>query len=60
MTGRQLRAWRQRMKLKINEAADRVGVSPDTWGRWEAKAEVPRLVALACAAISFGLPPVEG
>lgn len=60
MTGSELKAWRLRMKLKVGEAAERLGVSPDTYGRWERKADVGRLVALACAAISYGLPPARG
>lgn len=47
------------MKLKAADAARQFGVSSDTWTRWEAKAELPRHVALACAAISYGLPPME-
>lgn len=60
MTGSQLRKWRHRMKLKAADASKLFGVSPDTWARWEAKATLPRMVGLACAALSFGLPPAEG
>lgn len=61
MNGRQLRAWRTRMRLKVYEAAERMGVSRATYTRWEASADdLPRHVALACQAISLNLPEAEG
>lgn len=60
MTGEGLKRWRKRMRLKVSEAAEALGVSVDTYARYERKPEVDRCVALACAAISFGLPPAIG
>ncbi len=60
MTGADLKKWRKRMRLGVAEAAQALGVSTDTYARYERKPEVGRCVALACAAISFGLPPAIG
>lgn len=60
MTGAQLKAWRLRMRLKIGEAAEALGVSTDTYSRLERRSEVDKRTALACAAISHGLPPAKG
>lgn len=60
MTGKQLRTWRKRMRLKVYEAADRLGVSRATYTRWEADpTPLPKYVGLACSAISMNLPPAE-
>jgi transcriptional regulator with XRE-family HTH domain len=58
MTGKQLREWRLRLRLKITTAAGKLGVSTDTYSRMERKEVVPRSIALACAALSYGLPPI--
>ena len=60
MTGSQLKTWRKRLKLKAYEAAEALGVARDTYTRLEARREVDRRTALACAAIAHGLPPAEG
>lgn len=60
MTGPQLKAWRLRMRLKVRDAAERLGVSVDTYSRMERKTRVPRYIPLACAALAYGLPPMEG
>lgn len=60
MTGKQFRAWRKRMRLKLQEAADQLGVSRATISRWENEPELPRYVERACAAISLNLPEVKG
>lgn len=60
MTGDDMKAWRQRMRLKVGEAAEALGVSADTYARLERRASVDRRTALACAAISHGLPPAKG
>lgn len=60
MTGEQLKAWRLRMRLRVNEAAEALGISPDTYGRLERRDAVDKRTALACAAISHGLPPAKG
>lgn len=60
MTGDDLKSWRLRMRLKVREAADALGVSNDTYARLERRDEVDKRTALACAAISHGLPPAKG
>lgn len=57
MTGDDLKAWKKHHRLHSSLAAKMLGVSADTWTRWEAKEKLPAYVGLACAAISFGLPP---
>jgi hypothetical protein len=48
------------MRLKVGEAAEALGVSPDTYARLERRKLVDQRTALACAAISQGLPPAKG
>lgn len=60
MTGKQFRAWRKRMRLTIKEVSQKLGVSPATVSRWDGEAELPDMVAFACAAISMNLPKSEG
>ena len=45
--------------LRVLDAADRLGVSRDTYGRLERQTRVPRYIQLACAALAYGLPPME-
>jgi DNA-binding transcriptional regulator YiaG len=60
MTGKQFRAWRKRMRLTIKETAQQLGVSVATVSRWDNEAHLPRMVGLACAAISLNIPEAEG
>ena len=60
MTGDELKAWRKRMKLKVKDAAEYFGMTPDAYGRMEKRADVGKRTALACAAISHGLPEARG
>ena len=58
MTPESLLAWRERLKLSRTEAARRLGLARNTYRAYEAgKRPVPETVALACAAIAYGLPP---
>jgi len=66
MTPRDFRAWRRKMGLTQEQAAELLGmgrtaVSQYDTGKRRAPAEVietvPRYIALACAAISHGLAP---
>lgn len=63
MTPTDLQAWRQRLGLSKAEAAEALGLSYSGYRYYEAgerdgkPVEIPRTVALACAAIAFGLPP---
>lgn len=59
-----LQSWRWRLGLTKTDAAEALGVSYSMYRYYEAgkredgrAVEIPRTVALACAAIAFGLPP---
>jgi len=59
MTGDELAAWRQRLRLNVGQAAAALGCGRNSITRWESgAAEIPRYIALACAAIAQGLPPI--
>ena len=60
MTGESLKAWRKRHKLNQTAAAATLGCSRTSIKNWESAPgrELPRYVALACAAISYGLEPM--
>jgi len=60
MTATSLRAWRKRLGLSQRDAAEALGVSLRQYSDYERGiAEVPQTVALACAALAYGLPPME-
>jgi DNA-binding XRE family transcriptional regulator len=52
-------AWRARLGFSKSEAARRLGLSRNSIIDYEAgKARIPVHVALACAALAHGLPPI--
>lgn len=55
MTTSDLRAWQARMGYTYDSASLALGVSRATYARWLAAETVPRIVALACAALAAGL-----
>ena len=58
MTPAQFTEWRGRMGLSKTAAAEALGISRNMPQRYETgAAPIPRYVALACAAVSFNLPP---
>ena len=69
MTHTQLTAWRERLGWSQAEAARQLGLSPNAYGAFEAghyldgrpskPARIKRHIALACAALAYGLPPLE-
>lgn len=60
MTPAQLTAWRQRLGLSKVGAAEAIGCHRDAIAKWEAgKHPIPRYIALACAAVAHGLPPID-
>ena len=60
MTATSLNAWRERLGLNKSEAALRLGLARNTYAAYEeGRAEIPLYVALACAAIAYGLPPMQ-
>jgi len=56
MTAKDFAAWLDHMKLKKRPAAEALGISRNSVDRYLENG-APRTVALACAAIAFGLPP---
>lgn len=60
MTSTSLRAWRKRLNLSQRAAAEALGVSLRQYSDYErGVADVPHTVALACAAVAYGLPPMR-
>jgi DNA-binding XRE family transcriptional regulator len=59
MTGRDLKEWRERLNLTQAEAAAAIGCSRRAIQAWEAKPDkiVPKWLAMAVGAVSYGLPP---
>lgn len=50
---------RKRLGMSRRKMAEQLGVGRDTLARYEAGSPIPATVALACAALAFGLPPME-
>lgn len=66
MTPEQVRTWRlslrplgRRRKVSREEAAARIGISPRTLYRYEHNGCESHTVALAMAAVQFGLPGLD-
>ncbi|NTG07246.1 helix-turn-helix domain-containing protein [Rhizobium rhizogenes] len=60
MTASALTALRERLKLSKTAFAEKIGIGRRTLGQYEAEERpIPHYIALACAAIAFGLPPME-
>jgi len=65
MTAEAFRAWLDRMggprrAMSDRAAAEALGMSRNTIKAYkDGTAEVPKVVALACAALAFGLPPMK-
>jgi len=54
-----LTQWRQRLGLSQAEAARRLGCSRRAYGQYEAgQSRIPQYIALAAAAVAYGLPPM--
>ena len=66
MTADELRAWQARMGYSYTSAAAALGVSKATYADWATgksrttgqAVAISRTVALACAALEAGLPPI--
>jgi len=66
MNNEQFKAWRKKMNLTQQQAADALGLSIQALGNYERGTRyedgraviIPRTVALACAAVEAGLKPV--
>lgn len=60
MTPASLTAWMARQKLNKVETAAALGIARTTLDRYlDGRTEIPKLVALACAAVAHGLPPAR-
>lgn len=60
MTVESFIAWRKQRGLSARQAAFALGIHANTVYRWEQgdhSEDVPLYIALACGAISYGLPP---
>ena len=55
MTGPELRMWRMRKGLTVDQASAMIGVERTTWWRWEKRSiRHPLLVALAIESLGWG------
>ena len=60
MSSAALIAWRERLGLNRVKAAKALGIARNTLAAYEAdKREIPLYIALACAALAYGLPPLQ-
>jgi len=59
MTATDFIEWRKRLGLNRVQAAEALGMGRNQPKRYEdGTVEIPRYVALACAAIAYGLSPI--
>lgn len=59
MTGADFKAWRVRLGFSRTKAADSLGIGRNQPRRYEdGMADIPKYIALACAAIALGIPPI--
>jgi transcriptional regulator with XRE-family HTH domain len=60
MTPASLTAWMARLRLNKSEAASALGIARSTLDRYlSGETAIPPVVALACAAIAHGVPPIK-
>lgn len=58
MTPKSLTAWRDRLGLNKSQAAKALGLSRNGLEAYEkGRTRIPHYIALACAALAYGLPP---
>jgi DNA-binding XRE family transcriptional regulator len=60
VTADSLFSWRTRLGLNKSEAAQALGLSRNGYMAYENnQTRIPLHIALACAAIAYGLPPIR-
>lgn len=60
MTSASLQAWMDRLRFNKVQASSELGISRTTLDRYlSGQNEIPLSIALACAAIAHGLPPIK-
>lgn len=50
--------WRTQLGLSRSQAADVLGIGINQPKRYEEGQKIPRYIALACAAVAQGVPPI--
>lgn len=58
MNAQEFIEWRKRLGLNRTEAAEALGLGRNQPKRYEEGQTIPKYIALACAAIAYGLPPI--
>lgn len=60
MTPDSLAAWMTRLHLSKTQAASSLGLARSTLDRYlDGSVKIPPYIALACAAIAHGVPPIK-
>lgn len=58
MTSEDFREWRERLGLSRSQVAEALGIGINQPKRYEEGQKIPRYIALACAAVALGIPPI--